>query len=211
MRTPFFVLTLLVSFTLLLGCSNKVVNLGDTELRLVNREISSTDKQEQRIALSNRQGDGLAILDGVDFKTGTIEVDLKGENTPGRSFVGVAFNVQNDSTYEAIYFRPFNFRAEEKARREHAVQYISHPKHNWRFLRTNYEGQYEAEYDRQPAADEWFTVRIAVADDTVTVYDQATNSELLAVERLAEPASNKMGLWMGNNSKGAFKHLRISK
>jgi len=193
----------------LMGCSTKLIKLQDSELRVVNREISSIDKATNSIALNDKQGDGLAIIEEIDFEVGTLEIDLKGEDIRGKSFVGIAFNIQNDSTYEAIYFRPFNFQAKEKIRREHSVQYISHPKHNWRFLRTNNEGQFEAEFGRQPAPADWFKVEIKVEKESVIVYDKVTDKELLAVKRLAKPTSKKIGLWMGNNSKGGFRNLRI--
>jgi len=52
---------------------------------------------------------GLALAKSVVFTTGTIEVDLKGKNVRQRSFLGVAFNVAGEKTFEAVYFRPFNF------------------------------------------------------------------------------------------------------
>jgi hypothetical protein len=62
-----------------------------------------------------------------------IEVEVAGEPGPGaaqgaRGFVGVAFRVQPDmQSYDAFYLRPTNGRAEDQERRNHAVQYISHP------------------------------------------------------------------------------------
>jgi hypothetical protein len=75
----------------------------------------------------------LALVDGVDFSSGVIEVELAGEPAPGagagaRGFVGVAFRVQPDNrTYDAFYLRPTNGRADDQERRNHATQYISHP------------------------------------------------------------------------------------
>ena len=123
--------------------------------------------------------------------------------------MGLAFNIQNDSTFEAIYFRPFNFQAEEKIRREHSVQYVFHPKNPWRYLRTNFEGQYEAEFPRQPSPDDWFSVRIAIDDKKVKVYDKESKTELLAIDRLSEQMSDKIALWVGHNSKGEFRNLKI--
>jgi len=88
----------------ILSCSDKTINLTTNNLKVVNRDISSIDKATNAIMLNNKPGDGMAIIEGVDFKDGTIELELKGENNRGRSFLGFAFNVQNDSTYEAIYF-----------------------------------------------------------------------------------------------------------
>ena len=74
------------------------------------------------------RADHLAIVEGVDFTNGTIEVDLAGEPGPGaaggaRGFVGVAFRVQPDRrTYDCFYLRPTNGRADDQERRNHSAQ-----------------------------------------------------------------------------------------
>lgn len=85
---------------------------------------------------------GLALPRTLTFSTGIIEIDLKGKNVKQRSFVGVAFNIVDEKTFEAVYFRPFNFKADEPARRR-AVQYVAWPQHTWEYLRTNSPGQFE--------------------------------------------------------------------
>ncbi len=200
----------LTSLSLLVGCSNKTINLSKEDVHLVNRQIFQSPTQSSKVLmLNNQMGDGLAILKKTRFDEGIIEIELKGENLPGRSFIGLAFNIQNDSTYEAIYFRPFNFQADEQIKREHSVQYISHPKNTWRYLRTNFEGQYEAEYTRKPSPDEWFSISISIDSENVTVYDEESNTELLRVVRLEKQMSDRIGLWTGNNSKGEFRKLMV--
>jgi len=204
-----FAIPFVILISFLIGCTNKLVNLSENRMKLVNREIISMDKSAKSVMLNDMQGDGLAILEDVEFEEGTIEIELKGENIRGKSFVGVAFNIQNDSTYEAIYFRPFNFQAKEQISREHSVQYISHPDKTWRFLRTNFEGKYEAEYPRKPSPEKWFGIRIFINDKSVYVYDVETNTELLMVERIEKQKSDRIALWMGNNSKGAFRNMKV--
>ena len=209
MNKKILAITIPIIILSLTSCATKLIKLTDSKLNVVNREISGSDEASNSLTLNNKQGAGLAIIEDINFETGTIELDLKGENTPGRSFVGIAFNIQNDSTYEAIYFRPFNFQAKEQIRRDHSVQYISLPKHDWRLLRTNNEGQFEAEFGRQPSPEDWFKIKIKIEKERVVVYDKETDKELLAVKRLVKPISNKIALWTGNNSKGAFRNLSI--
>lgn len=209
MNTKIQLIPLIVLLLIILSCSNKIINLTENNLQIINRAISSIDKATNAVMINDKIGDGMAILEGVNFEAGTIELELKGEDIRGKSFVGVAFNIQNDSTYEAVYFRPFNFQAKQKISREHSVQYISHPKQSWRFLRTNFEGQYEAEYPRRPAPDAWFGVSLKINGEIVEVYDKASNSLLLAVKRLEQQQSNRIALWMGYNSKGGFRNLKI--
>ena len=193
------------------SCSNDTFNLTKENVKVVNRDISFIDKTTNTVTLNDKEGAGMAIIEEVSFDVGTIELELKGENNPGKSFIGLAYNIENDSTYEAIYFRPFNFQSKEKIRRARSVQYISEPKHTWFFLRNNFEGKYESEYVRQPSPDDWFGIKIKINNDEVEVYDTESNSVLLSVKRLNTKKSDKIGLWVGNNSKGEFRNLKISK
>ena len=194
----------------LLGCSSRRVLLIKDNLDVKNRNITSFNNVTNTLVLNRKIGDGIAILKDLRFKEGTIELELKGENNPGKSFVGFAFNIQNDSTYEAIYFRPFNFRSQEQKRRKHSVQYIYHPKHTWIFLRTNFEGEFEGDYPRRPLPNNWFNVKIEIDNQKVHVYDKKTNTVLLSITRLTKQVSDKIGLWVGYNSKGEFRNLKIA-
>ncbi len=193
----------------LISCATDSISLAEENLEITRREVLSYDKASNTISFNNDESDGLAILKNVSFETGIIDLEIKGENVQGKSFVGIAFNVQNDSTYEAIYFRPFNFLAEEQIRREHSMQYLAHPKNTWFYLRENFEGQYEAEFPRQPNPDDWFKVQVKVDDSSVQVWDPESNTELLKVGRLDQSKSDKIALWMGFDSKGSFRNLKI--
>lgn len=161
-------------------------------------------------SLHAQPGGDIEILDNIKFDTGEISVELLGEDKPGQSFIGIAFNVQNDETYEAIYFRPFNFKSAEKIRREHSVQYVSHPTHTWKKLRSEQEGKFEAEFFDPPSPNDWFTASIRITNKTVVVTDPRSNQILLEVPRLATTASDKIAYWVGHNSKGSFRNLSIS-
>ena len=193
------------------GCSRKIIYLANDNLDVINRDVISLNSTTNTLVLNNKKGDGIAIIKDLEFDEGIIELELRGENNPGKSFVGIAFNIQNDSIYEAVYFRPFNFKSDEKIRREHSIQYIHKPQYEWRFLRANYEGQFEAEYPRQPSPDDWFGIRVKIDDKKVYIYDTKTNTELLSIKRLTHQVSNRIGLWTGYNSKGAFRNLKIKK
>src|SRR6188508_819470 len=101
--------------------------LLEKKLTTQNRNISSLeDKKTRAIKLDENSGEGIAWLNDVIFSTGTLEIDLRGKDAFQKSFLGLAFYTANDSTYDAIYFRPFNFLATDSVRKIHAVQYISH-------------------------------------------------------------------------------------
>ena len=207
--TSFLILLGLIFFSI--NCSiQKNINLDKQSLKLVNREIIGS-KNQNIIKLNAQKGAGLAEIENVDFTTGTIEIDLLGEDARGKSFVGIAFNIQNDSTYEAIYFRPFNFLSKEKIRRAHGIQYIYHPSFPWKRLRTENEGVYESEFINPPSPNDWFKVRINITSDNIMVVDPRTGTSLLSVKRLTESKSTKIGFWTGHNSTGGFRNLKIKK
>ena len=210
MKNKFVVLLTISIIIILTSCSEKEVKFNKEDLEVLNEVIISIDENtKSALTLDAKPGGGMAVLKNINFNIGTIDIELKGENKPGKSFLGIAFNIQNDSTYEAIYFRPFNFRSNEK--KENAIQYISPPKNTWPFLRKNHKGQYEAEYPNPPLADDWFEITLKIDKDSVYVYDKKSNTELLSIKRLENQVSDKIALWTGNNSKGDFRKLSIKK
>ncbi len=153
--------------------------------------------------------DGIAWNQEINLANGIIEVDIKGENLPGRSFVGIAFHGVDEERFEAVYFRPFNFK--NPAKKVYSLQYISHPDNSWPKLRRDSPGVYENEIAQAPGPDEWFHVKIDVNYPKLEVFvnDEVTPS--LKVKQLGRQGQGWVGLWAGNNSMGWFKNLRIIK
>jgi hypothetical protein len=127
----------------------------------------------------------------------------------GQSFVGVAFHGVDGTTYDAIYFRPFNFRTEDPARRLRAVQYISHPTHTWNKLRAEQPGQFEQPVSPAPDPNGWFHVRVVVESPKVSVFVGDAKEPCLVVNQLSERKKGLVGLWVGNTSGGDFANFRI--
>jgi hypothetical protein len=138
-----------------------------------------------------------------------IEVELKGRNVLQQSFLGIAFHGQNDSTYEAVYFRPFNFGATDPVRLSHAVQYISLPGNDWPKLRKENPLKYEQPLNVAVGPEDWFKVRLVFADGNVTVYVNGADKPCLQVKSLSSYKSGKIGMWTGNNSPGEFRNMTI--
>jgi len=173
----------------------------------INRNI--TIVENTGLELDAQEEYGLAVLDSIWFETGTIKLELKGKNEPGSSFVGMAFNIENDSTYEAIYFRPFNFVASEKLNRGHMVQYISQPSYTWRMLREEHTNIFENEITLPPDPDDWFEVSIIVTETKVFVHVEGNEEPVLEVDRLSSSSRRKIGLWAGSSSSGRYRSLEI--
>lgn len=178
--------------------------------RAVNRTFTLV--QEGRgpvIRLNGQDGDGLAIVAGPAFSEGVLELDVKGEDLQGGSFVGIAFNVQNDSTYEAVYLRPFNFRAPDPVRQKRAVQYISHPSHPWSRLREETPGRYEAAVLPVPDPNGWVHLRVVVTGTEVQVHAGDGTEPDLVVQRIGRSRPGPVALWVGNASGGEFTDLTV--
>ena len=183
----------------------------NNKIKAVNRIISVYGDHPDAVEMNAKNGDGLGILEDIEFDNGIIEVELLGENNPGKSFIGIAFNIQNDKTYEAIYFRPFNFVAEEQKRKNHMVQYIFHPEYTWKKLRDERTGEFENEIKNPPIPDNWFKVIININDEKVEVHVDEISEPVLTIDRLTSAKSKKIGIWTGNNSSGRFRNLILRK
>jgi hypothetical protein len=151
---------------------------------------------------------GLALVEGIEFGEGTIEVDLKGKGKLESSFLGVAFSVVDGNTFEAVYFRPFNFLRDDKSFRVRAVQYVAWPDHTWEKLRRGKPGVYEHAVKPIPDPAGWFHARIEVTKRAVSVWVNDATEPCLVVDRLASREKGKVGLWV-DSRQGAFRNLKI--
>jgi hypothetical protein len=152
----------------------------------------------------------IAWLRGVNFSTGTIEIDLRGKDAFQQSFLGIAFHGIDTITHDVIYFRPFNFRAEDPIRKIHAVQYVSEPDFPWHRLREEKNGMYEKAVDPAPLATDWFHARIDVTETQVVVYVNHSTAPSLTVDKLNTRKDGMIGLW-NNGLPGDFANLVIKK
>lgn len=186
---------------------NLVDKFQNKKIKVVNRIMSLYGDSPDTVEMNAQDDDGLGILEDIEFDKGIIEVELLGENNPGKSFIGIAFNIQNDNNFEAIYFRPFNFVAKEQIRKDHMVQYIFHPEFTWRKLRTERTGEFEDEITDPPNPDDWFKAIIKINDNKIEVYINGISEPVLSVDRLTSTKSNKIGVWTGFGSSGRFRNL----
>ena len=159
------------------------------------------------VHLNGQSGDGLLYYNNTKFSNGRIEVEIKGKDEQGKSFVGLAFHGLNDSIYDAIYFRPFNFKNPD--RKGHSAQYISHPEYTWFKLRNEFPDKYENIVSPVPEPNEWFQVTIVINYPVVKVYVNNSEKTSLMIELLSNRKEGWVGFWVGNNSEGYFRNLKI--
>ena len=172
-----------------------------SEWKVYNRNaVAVTDGNKSTyIHMDAARADGLAVYQNLEFENGTIEFDVKGKDVLQRSFVGLAFHIQDENTFNAIYFRPFNFKKPERA--GHSVQYISHPEFTWQKLRTEFPEQFENPVHPVPNPEDYFHARVEVNWPSVT--------PSLDVQMKSTFQKGKIGFWVGNGSDGTFKNLIV--
>lgn len=157
----------------------------------------------------------LVVIDGLELANGVIEAEIAGAPAPGtgqgaRGFVGIAFRLQNDMrTYDAFYLRPTNGRADDQERRNHAVQYISHPDWTWFRLRQESPSKYESYVDLMPGV--WTKIKIEVRGDRARLYVHDQEQPTLIVNDLKTGASGKgsVALWLGPGTVAHFRNLIV--
>jgi hypothetical protein len=153
---------------------------------------------------------GIAWLKDVTFSEGTIEVDLRGRDVLQKSFIGIVFHAVDTSSYDIIYFRPFNFQSSDPVRKIHAVQYATHPEFPWYRLREEKNGIYEKAVTPAPSPQEWFHARIVIKGNEINVYVNNSPTPSLTVQKLNSRKSGKIGI-SNQGLDGEFANLVIRK
>lgn len=148
-------------------------------------------------------------MKGIEFANGIIEVDIQGRDLQQQSFVGVVFHGLDKETHDAIYFRPFNFKAKDPARRIRAVQYVSHPAYPWDKLRKEHPGKYEQAATPVPDPNGWFHVRIVVASPKVSAFVDGAKDPSLVISQLSDRKRGLLGLWAGGSASASFSNLTV--
>jgi hypothetical protein len=190
-------------------------NLGDLaktqKIELFNRTLDPAKAGSPKaVFLNAAAGDGLAWISGASFSEGTIELEIKGTNQQGRSFVGISFHGQDNQTFDAVYLRPFNFQATDEIRRSHSIQYISMPGHDWSSLRDKHPGTYESAITPPPAPESWVKLQLVIDRKSLSAFVNGSGKPALIVELLRDCPEGKVGLWVGNGSDGWFRNLKVT-
>lgn len=184
--------------------------LAAGKLRSVNRQLNTVPGRQDAVRLSEHADSGVAWVDGSDFSDGTIELDVRGRDVYQQSFLGVAFHGKNDTTYEAVYMRPFNFRATDPARHHHAVQYMMLPDNDWPRLRQLFPEEFENAVNSTLSPTDWTTLRVVVRGQKVQAFVGSVANVTLDVRKLGTLDRGLVGLWVGASSNGDFANLRIT-
>ena len=173
------------------------VTAGKLDLTVVNwgqrrGNLSLVDfKGEKVVQLQGTDDRCVALLPGVDFSNGEIEVEIASD-----IFSGIAFRASDTDNYELLYFRPQNSGT---AKHQNTIQYVSKGTKgaDWRNLRANFPGEYEAGADLP--VNDWFRARLLIQGQRLAVFVNDSDEPSLVVdELLGERPSGTIGIWGWN-------------
>jgi hypothetical protein len=182
------------------------------KIEAFNREITLLNEPGHAgIRLSKDEGEGMAWINGIDFSNGVIEFDVRGEDVKQHSFVGVAFHGKDNATFDAIYYRPFQFKSEDENLRAHSLQYISLPEFPWRTLREKFPNKYESSVNPSPDPNSWVHTKVVVQDATVSIYVNNNSEPSLVVEKVTSFHKGRIGFYVADTSGGDFANITITK
>ena len=207
------ILLLLIS-NLTFAQKKQTLNLADLykrgKLTVVNRELKTVSENGKNfIQLADNKEEGLIWLPVKDFENGKITIRMRGKDVLQRSFIGIIFHGLNDTTYDAVYCRPFNFFAKDSVRKIHAIQYVYHPKFTWKKLRDEQNGVFEKQIINPPNPNDWFTMTVVVDKKSVKAFINQDAKPSLSIDKLTERSSGKVGIFMGDGSGGDFEQITI--
>ncbi len=157
-----------------------------------------------------------ALIEDLDFKEGSMEVEVAGQPAPGapegaRGFVGLTFRIAPDlSRFEGLYLRPTNGRAPVQLRRNRSVQYFSYPDFKFDRSRAEAPGEYESYVDLVPG--DWTRMRIEVEGEKARLYVHGAEQPTLVVNdlKLGPAAHGSVGLFIDTGTEGFFRNLRVT-
>jgi hypothetical protein len=217
-QTTRIIIIMVVGSLWSLQAFGQVISLIPSSLEPLNTKVEEVIYQGKKVLkLTALPGaDPLAVVKGLEFKNGTIEVEVAGApgadaDSTNRGFIGVSFRIQKGDTlgYETIYLRPTNGRSTDQLRRNHTVQYTSHPNYSWFRLRKENPGLYESYADLAPG--EWTKMKIVVKDRQAKLYLHGATQPCLIVNDLKRGiTSGGVGLWADQHVDGYFRNLKIT-
>ena len=216
--TSWFVVSFAIAtLTVPLAGQATAPRLADLELLGVRADTVTHEGRPaiRLIEVDSARGGGLAVVRGVAFTNGTIEMEVAGRRGPhavpdDRGFIGIAFRTRpGGAQYEYIYVRPDNGRVDDQVRRNHATQYAAHPDFTFARLRKEAPERYESYVDLEPGA--WTRLRIEVAGRTARLFvHDAPQPALVVTDLKLGTEGGGVALWIGPGTEGFFGNVRVT-
>ncbi|MES2305684.1 MAG: DUF2911 domain-containing protein [Gemmatimonadota bacterium] len=210
----FGILTLLLGLTPAVAGAQVAVSVNMRDVADGWRHFNRTpavvsESGRSLLRFDERPGGGLAWNPAMQFQDGELEVDLKGRDVLQKSFLGIAFHIAADTSFEVVWLRPFNFQSTDSARRAHAVQYADYPDFGWDALRKQHPGAFEAAVPSDLGAESWVHLRVAIHGRQVTAYLNRNPSPVLSITMPGNRTRGGVGLFVGDQSPGDFANFVV--
>lgn len=181
-------------------------------------EVSSGEAQGRKAIralpteFDNTKAPSLLIIPAC-FRNGVIAVDILARQdkrfAESRAFAGIAYRIQDDGKFEAVYLRALNGRKANppSPRDKRAIQYFAHPDWTFEKLRATYpDGRHESGANIGP--DEWINLSVTIDESKVSVF--VNNEIVLAVDKtVIAPSTGSVGLFVGYGTEAYFSNLRM--
>ena len=166
---------------------------------LKENQLLTVPAHETRVLEDAKKGaittKGIVWIKGINFKEGTIDIDLRGKNEFLKSFLGIAFHGTDTTTCDILYFRPFNFKHADSTRHKWSVAYMHIPDNDYAKLRKEHPGVYENKVNPVPEMDAWFHATIVVKGNQLSVYVDRSTKPSLVVTMLSDRSDGLFGLY----------------
>lgn len=185
--------------------ANAPVELRLDHLEVFNRAVTVVGSE---VYLDAAPGAGFAWIKGLELNEGCLELEVKGNNDFGRSFVGLAFRGVDANTYDSVYVRPFVFQSDKPEEVVNGVQYMSLPDFGWPVLRQRSPGEYEKSVGSRPNPTDWVQLRIKFGGGRMQAFIDGALAPQLDLALLTAHTAGRAGFWVGNNSAGGFRKLK---
>lgn len=191
-----------------------ITKLRDEEVLRIERDLEALPFDINNMVSTVDEPTFLKIKD-LNFENGIIEVKVLSrilESAPAlaRGFIGIAFRINEENTsYESIYLRPTNGRADDQLRRNHTIQYYAYPDYKFNVLRSNSEGEFETYADLE--LDKWITMRLEIQNKKAKLFlDNKEYASFIVNEMKGNTKNGSIGLWVDIGTEGFFKDLKIT-
>lgn len=191
-----------------------ITKLRNEEVLRIERDLEALPFDINNMVNTVDEPTFLKIKD-LNFENGIIEVKVLSrilESAPAlaRGFIGVAFRINEENTsYESIYLRPTNGRADDQLRRNHTIQYYAYPNYKFNVLRSNSEGEFETYADLE--LDKWITMRLEIQNKKAKLFlDNKEYASFIVDEMKGSTTNGSIGLWVDIGTEGFFKDLKIT-
>jgi len=191
-----------------------ITKLRNEEVLRIERDLEALPFDINNMVNTVDEPTFLKIKD-LNFENGIIEVKVLSrilESAPAlaRGFIGVAFRINEENTsYESIYLRPTNGRADDQLRRNHTIQYYAYPDYKFNVLRSNSEGEFETYADLE--LDKWITMRLEIQNKKAKLFlDNKEYASFIVNEMKGSTTNGSIGLWVDIGTEGFFKDLKIT-